>query len=196
MDSAFGLVALGIIAFASTNVDDMAVLAIFFSDRRFRVRDVLAGQYVGIGGLVLLSIVIALAAASVSTAWLNWLGVLPIVIGLKWLYNLIRDGSPAGETSREPVSREADRGSLITVAAVTFANGGDNIGVYVPIFVRQDGAGTVGLVVVFALMTGLWCSLAYVLTHNRYLGEKLARIARKVAPFALIAIGIAIIIEV
>jgi hypothetical protein len=42
--------ALAIALFASTNIDDIFVLVGFFADARFRVRDILIGQYLGIGG--------------------------------------------------------------------------------------------------------------------------------------------------
>ena len=51
------LLALGVTAFAATNVDDAFVLLLFFGDRRYRARHVFAGQAVGLGLLVALSLV-------------------------------------------------------------------------------------------------------------------------------------------
>ena len=48
-------IGLGIIVFASTNVDDAFVLVTFFADKSFRVRDVVIGQYAGVGALYMAS---------------------------------------------------------------------------------------------------------------------------------------------
>jgi len=55
---------------------------------------------------------------------------------------------------------------VLTVAAVTFANGGDNIGVYVPVFAVAGPSGIPGYVVIFLIGVGLWCALSWrIATH-------------------------------
>ena len=49
------LIALGVTAFAATNLDDALVLLLFFGDRRYRARHVFIGQAVGVGLLVALT---------------------------------------------------------------------------------------------------------------------------------------------
>ena len=50
------LIAIGVAAFASTNIDDIFVLMIFFSSSMtFSVEQVVLGQYIGIGLLVAIS---------------------------------------------------------------------------------------------------------------------------------------------
>ena len=47
---------------------------------------------------------------------------------------------------------------FLAVAAVTFSNGGDNIGVYTPMFAQYNSVSQVTtLIVVFMLMTAVWC---------------------------------------
>ena len=55
----------------------------------------------------------------------------------------------------------AAAGSVVTVAVVTIANGGDNIGAYAPLFAAQSGIERVGTVALFTLLTGLWCWAAH-----------------------------------
>jgi cadmium resistance protein CadD (predicted permease) len=76
------LLALAITLFASTNVDDLVVLIGFFADRRFRVRDIVAGQFAGVAALFLVSAVGSLLSLVISRTYLGLLGILPIVIGI------------------------------------------------------------------------------------------------------------------
>jgi cadmium resistance protein CadD (predicted permease) len=51
-----GLIAIGVAAFTATNIDDIFVLMMFFSSSvTFPVKQVVLGQYIGIGLLVAIS---------------------------------------------------------------------------------------------------------------------------------------------
>lgn len=201
MGEVLAVVLLAVTAFASTNIDDLAILAIFFSNRRYAARNVVIGQYLGVGALVLISLGLALAATAVSSDWLRWLGVLPIVIGVKWFFDARK---ASGENDDDAATRAALQSgpttyglrSSLTVAGVTFANGADNVGVYVPMFASSSTAETAAIAGIFGAMIGVWCLAGYLLTRNPVTGEKIAGIAGKIAPFVLIAIGLAIILEV
>jgi cadmium resistance protein CadD (predicted permease) len=52
-----GTCALGVAAFASTNVDNLFVLCLFFSGQRFSTRDIVLGQYVAVISLYVVSAV-------------------------------------------------------------------------------------------------------------------------------------------
>ena len=78
---------------------------------------------------------------------------------------------------------------------MTIANGGDNIGVYAPLFassspleIRLAGWG-------FLVMTGVWLGLAYGLVNNPLFGAKIQRIGRVVLPVVLIGLGVIILIR-
>ena len=54
------LIFLGIAAFVSTNIDDIFLLILFFSNNlKFPPYEVVIGQYIGIGLLVAISIIIS-----------------------------------------------------------------------------------------------------------------------------------------
>lgn len=190
------LAALGATAFAATNVDDSLLLVLFFSDRRFRIRHVFAGQAVGIGLLVLISLVVALAASAVPGRWVGLLGILPVMIGVRELIARRQgsDDAPAqpdpGITPNRPGKRRA-----ATVAGVTLANGGDNIGVYAPLFAARPLPETALLVVVFAVMLAVWLFAALYLARRSAVAGTLQRAGRVIFPYALIAIGLAIMVE-
>jgi len=61
------LVAIGVAAFAATNIDDIFVLMVFISSLSFPVRHIVLGQYLGIGLLIAISVVGSLISLVVPT---------------------------------------------------------------------------------------------------------------------------------
>ncbi len=84
-----GLIAIGVAAFAATNIDDIFVLMMFFSSSSpsmtFPVNQVVLGQYIGIGLLVAISALGSFISLAVPTYIIALLGIVPILIGLKKL---------------------------------------------------------------------------------------------------------------
>ncbi|MGO8915823.1 MAG: cadmium resistance transporter [Stellaceae bacterium] len=188
------LVAVSAIIFASTDVDDLFVLVAFFADSRFRRWHVVAGQVLGIASLVALSLAAALAALAVPPAYVGLLGVAPLVIGVKKLWGAFsdEDRNEVAPNAR-PTGRE--RGEVLTVAAVTIANGGDNIGIYAPLFATQAGWQMSVTIAVFAIMTLVWCLVAGWLVNHPMLGKPIRRYGHRVLPFVLIGLGGRILYE-
>jgi cadmium resistance protein CadD (predicted permease) len=178
------LLALAVTLFASTNIDDLVVLIGFFADRRFRARDIVAGQFAGISALFLVSAAGSLLSLVIPKAYLGLLGILPIVIGIRKLSDL-RHAASAPENSSP--------GSVAGVALVTIANGGDNIGIYIPAFAVHSGAEIGVIAMVFVAMTALWCLLAHWMVNHRRFGAPLRRYGHIFAPLVLIGLGIVII---
>lgn len=81
------------------------------------------------------------------------------------------------------------------MALVTIANGGDNIGIYIPLFVTLSIAETITTVGIFLLMTLLWCFIARYLTRHPLLKNTIDRYGHIVTPFVLIFLGIFILYE-
>jgi cadmium resistance protein CadD (predicted permease) len=81
------------------------------------------------------------------------------------------------------------------VASVTFANGGDNIGIYTPLFASSNLMRLLIFLVVFYLLLGVWCVVSYFLTRQPLVAEVLTRYGHLIVPFVLIALGIYILIE-
>jgi cadmium resistance protein CadD (predicted permease) len=161
------------------------VLIGLFADRRFRQRDVVAGQYAGLTLLFLVSAAGSLVSLLISSTYLRVLGIFPILVGVKKLVELRKGG--------EATSSQSATG-IASVALVTIANGGDNIGVYMPTFALHSAAQIAAIAVVFVLMTALWCWLAHRLVSHPQLGTPIRRYAHILAPLVLIGLGIAILL--
>lgn len=186
----------GVAVFVSTNVDDILLLSAFFSDERLRTRAVVVGQFAGIAVLVVASGICGLAALVVPEGWTALLGVLPVAIGV-WKLPPVwrRDGDDAEESrlhERELGVEQRTHSQVLAVTLVTVANGGDNLAVYVPLFAKQPAA--IPLYAgVFAVMTGVWCALGYLLVNNRLIGARVRRYGRVALPFVLIVLGLYIL---
>jgi len=198
MTALIATVGLAFVAFASTNIDDIFVVSAFFAEPGMRPRSVVIGQFVGIGALVLASLIAARLALTMSEGWVSLLGLVPLVLGVRRLVALRRSNDSdvgAGERrlqEEELVVESRIHSQVLAVAGVTIANGADNIAVYVPLFAASIGA--IGVYsVVFACMTALWCAVGYAAVNNRMVGGSLRRYGHVVLPLVLIVLGLYIL---
>ena len=190
---------IGIVVFASTNIDDIFLLAAFFADPQLRHRSIVIGQYLGIGALVLVSTLAALLALALPAGWVALLGLVPLLLGLSKLRAVRMDtvGREGDSDDHRIQDQEHNaerrlRSQILAVASVTVANGGDNIGVYVPLFATAREA-IATYVLTFAVLTGVWCALGYLLVNNKVLGGAIRRYGNVILPIVLIALGIYIL---
>jgi len=191
MREALSALGVGIVVFACTNVDDLLLLSAFFSDPSFKLRHVVAGQLLGIAVLVAVSAACALFAVVVPEGWIGLLGVVPLGLGLHGLWAL-RRGEEEDDASEAEPRPGMQRSKMLAVAGVTVANGGDNLGVYIPLF--SSAPKLVPLyAALFMVMTGVWCAVGYHLVHNALLGRRIRRWGRLALPFVLVALGLLIL---
>ena len=186
------LVGLAIVVFISTNIDDIFILLGFFSDPAFKPRQIITGQYLGVGTLFFISVLGSLVSLVLAPEYIGLLGIIPVGIGLKQLYDLRRSNDDDNEKER---GNHGSNGKILLVTAVTVANGGDNVGIYTPLFATRSifDVGIIGIV--FALMIALWVWIAYWMVNHRTIGVPIRRYGYKIVPFVLIGLGLFIMYE-
>jgi cadmium resistance protein CadD (predicted permease) len=194
--SAASAIAIAVAVYASTNVDDLLVLAVFFANPRVRVSAVIAGRYVGLAALVIGSATAALLALAIPAEWIALLGFVPLFLGIRLLPGLVRGGeSDDVDAAAGAATANQTYGFMpqtMTVAGVTLANGGDNFGVYIPFFAAAPAA-IPTYIAVFAVMTAAWCALGYFVVNNPLLGVHLRRYGDVLLPAVLIPLGLYIL---
>jgi len=79
-------------AFIATNLDDMLILIAFFAREDFNNISVVIGQYIGVSFLIIISSFAYFFKFIIPQSYIALLGILPIAIGLKNLWNLKEDG--------------------------------------------------------------------------------------------------------
>ncbi len=206
MESLLQIIVAAIAAFAATNIDDILILMFLFSQVNgyFRIHHIILGQYLGFMGLLLLSLPGFLGGLIIPKAWTGLLGLVPIYIGLQQILN------PETQTPEIPSIASAKRShppfsglmsyfnpllapQTYSVAAITLANGGDNIGIYVPFFASLSWFKLLVVIITFLSLVGVWCAIAYGLTRQPMIGKVLNRYGHKVVPFVLIGLGLLIL---
>jgi cadmium resistance protein CadD (predicted permease) len=188
---------IAVVAFASTNVDDLFLLASLFVDKEFRTMPVVAGQFLGMSLLVVFSVLAALFAISIQGDWIYWLGLAPLFLGIGRLRDLFQgnarpnssDWNRLDYVGKEQLRSGWARSEIAFVTLLTIANGGDNLSVYIPLFSIHRTSIPL-FVVIFGVMTAVWCLLGYCLTNHSLFGDRLKRYGRFIIPFILIGIGI------
>ena len=197
-----------ITAFVATNIDDIIILLLFFTqvDAKFRRRHIVFGQYLGFTLLIIASLPGFFGGLVVPHEWIGLLGLLPIAIGLKQLVDRQEDTTQVQTVTSdlEPSSPSNSAVSFLSsvlnpqtykVAAVTVANGGDNISIYIPLFAGNTLISLGVILGVFFVMVGVWCVIAYRLTRQPTIVRVLSRSGHAVVPFVLIGLGLFIMYE-
>jgi len=174
-----------IVAFAATNLDDIFVLTFFFAQRNLQVWRIVLGQYLGIAGLIVVSLAGFFASLVIPYRWISLLGLIPIAIGVKQLIRWKRE-------TLEEVVRPAD--SFLTVAAITFANGGDNVAIYTPLFAASSAGVLTVTLITFGVMIGLWCLAGYALGNHTMVIRLIDHYGHILVPFIFIALGLYILL--
>lgn len=193
-----------VVAFATTNIDDIFLLILFFSqvNATFRPQHIVSGQYLGFAVLVGLSVLGYFGTLAIPRTWIGLLGLVPIALGIR---KLLRPETKSSETAPPVASsmqarRQAGLSRLlhpqtISVASITVANGGDNIGIYVPMFARGSLWQLGITIIVFFLLVGLWCFMGASLGRHPIIAQVLDRYGHVLVPFVLIGLGIFILVE-
>ena len=180
------LIAAAGVVFVSTDIDDLALLGAWFSDRTYKTSHILLGQLLGIGALVAISAALGLMGFFVARPALGVLGVLPIGIGVLRLWR------PRSESDEDEV--RSATASVLSVGSVTLAHGSDNLAVYVPFFAAVRTVFEMAtIVVVFLVMTVAWVAMARWLARHPLWGTFLQRWGRRIVPWMLILLGAGII---
>ena len=173
--------------FAATNIDDAVVLVVLNVASQAggvpKRWEIWVGQYLGFSVILLVSFTAALGLKVVPVEWVGLLGLIPLLLGVRGLLKLIR-----ARRDRDPDPPVMATG-LLSVVAVTVANGGDNIALYTPVF-RIIGVADAALTLaVFAVCTALWCLAGQLAVAHQRVVEVLQRSSRWLVPVVFVVLG-------
>ncbi|MDE5055167.1 CadD family cadmium resistance transporter [Niallia taxi] len=196
-------------SFIVTNIDDIFVLMLLFSQAssqakasngrtvnmqpkgsRIYPKDIVIGQYLGFALLVLISLLATFGVTLIPDHWVGLLGLIPIYLGVKLFIKGEDENEGAILSSLNKFNK-----FYLSVAFITFANGGDNIGIYVPFFSTLNNNQLVITVITFFIMVAVWCLIGYRLARFRYVSETLEKYGRWVIPIVFIGLGLYIMAE-
>jgi cadmium resistance protein CadD (predicted permease) len=171
-----------LVAYASTNIDNLLVMAALAGGSASRAAIVT--------GFLLASLVVLLVSAFaivietfVPPEILGYLGFAPLSIGL---YLLLATGTSDSQRPLNAASWPAVTGLLI-------ANSSDTVFALGPLFAESGPAARIGLVAGFVMIAPLWLALILGVSSKLASSKRLARIAPRIAPWMMILIGLYIL---
>jgi cadmium resistance protein CadD (predicted permease) len=191
-----GVVAEAAGLFAVTNVDDLVVLALFFGQgagEHGAARRVVIGQYLAFTAVLAAALSISFGASQLPKDAIAYLGLIPLTIGVWDGWKLWRDRH-RGESSDEAQPAQSGPG-IRKVVTTTVGNGGDNIGVYVPVFTAVGTSASIVYAVVFLILVGVWCAAGRYFATHPLIAKALDRWGHIILPVVLITIGLIILIQ-
>ena len=182
----------GVVAFIATNIDDIVILLVFFSqvDENFRPWHIVVGQYLGFTILVIFSLPGLFGGLILPQSWIGLLGLIPIAIGISSLVN--KETEQLADVTQE-ITLSFLKPQIYTVAAITVANGSDNISIYIPLFSSTQLESFLIIIGLFFLLLAIWCYAAYQLTHQQKIANFLTKYGNYLVPFVLMSLGIVIV---
>lgn len=217
----FQTIITAVASFASTNIDDIFILTLFFGmpGHVIKNRQIVAGQFVGIAILCLISILASIGLNILPSAAVSALGLLPIAIGLGMLWKRYVKKSATDDTKNSEEECETEEiyndsssnieiaennrlfkwtsmllpVGIAKVAAVTLANGGDNLAIYIPFFANMSWTDLTLTLLIYACLVGLWCFIAFKIAGHEKVKASLERYGHMVVPIVLIVLGLSIL---
>ncbi|AXV40196.1 cadmium resistance transporter [Methanobacterium sp. BAmetb5] len=182
-------------AFISTNLDDIFILAAFFSNSEFEAKNIVLGQYLGFIFLLMASSLAYFAQFFIPFQWISLLGFIPLFIGIKGLIKLWKPKNHDISPENTGINSNQHGRKVGAVALITIINGGDNLGVYMPLFASMDAYGLFITAIIFLVLVGFWCILGFKLVNNRLLRDKIRNYGHQILPLVMITIGLLILLR-
>lgn len=184
-----------IVVYVSTSIDDLCILIVVFGQLHSR-KGALAiwrGQYAGVGLLITISLLAAFTLHLIPQSWIvGFLGLAPIALGLRAMKHN-PDEPDTGVLKK--MNAAIPRRLFWTMAVITVASGGDNLGIYIPYFVSLDFEGIIIAIGVFLIMIALFCLIGQRLARIPFVAKTLRTYARIIIPVVFITLGIFILVE-
>ena len=178
--------------YVSTSIDYLLILMIIFSQSS--TKGIIGGQYLGTGMLVAFSLFAAYVLNLIPEDWIiGLLGLIPLYLGIRIAFKGEQD-----EDEEEVLEKmEAGGGNRLfwTVALITVASGGDNLGIYIPYFTSLTGLETGVALIVFAISVAILCYVSYRLSKITLISETIENYQRVVVSLVFIGLGIYIMME-
>ncbi|CAD5916854.1 cadmium resistance transporter [Planktothrix agardhii] len=194
----------GIATFTATNVDDLLILTLFFSkvNDQFRPRQIIIGQYLGFILLLLASLPGFFGSLFIPYDWIRWLGVVPVIFGISYLLKSETDEEEDSKDVETPKISENPSfwqnllsPQIYGVAAITIANGSDNIAIYFSLFASSSLDSLLTIICTFLFLVGVWCYAAYRLTKFPAISKVFTGYGNTFVPCVLIGLGVFIVKE-
>lgn len=189
------------LTFIVTNIDDAFVLVTFFAESSSTSANltplkITLGQYIGFTVILLISLIGFAVAVALPSEPIGFWGLLPILLGVWKFFGLLFPKRGGTEDDEEEESKRiANAKSVFKVAIITVMNEGDNISTYIPLFSQAQGAEIAVYVIVYYILVGVWCFVAFLIMKQKHVLRVAEKYAAHIIPFLYIGLGIYIVVK-
>ena len=166
-------------------MDDLLLLVMFFLLYNHRKKEIIIGQYLGMGVIIGLSLILSYSIEKLALFDLRYLGIIPIALGVKTFFD---------KEDEEGDVKSIHSSLIIQLMLLTLLNGTDNIIVYVSLFSSLEAKNLLFCVLIFLMMTAVWCVMAVGLVKHERVRRQLIRYKRWIIPIVLIYVGINVLL--
>lgn len=191
MDDIILALSVSFMAFLSTSIDNLFLLVTLSVHPKYCAVQVRVGYMLAVVMMLVIALVLAQSALLIPAEYIHFIGLVPLSIGAYELYQLVaKKTSPADETSTD-LTRGT--GSIWAVAVIMLTHSWDSIGVLAPLL-ADTKTSLVPWMSVSVLVTAAVIIFAgqWAVSYST-LRQTLTRIAPKILPFLLMAVGLYIL---
>jgi cadmium resistance transport/sequestration family protein len=186
--------------FISTSIDYAVILTIILSQTRTRKNEghVAGGLYLGTAILVIVSLVAAFVLNYIPEDWMiGFLGLIPLILGIRVAISRGKEEEEEGEEKEIVEKLESRKSTQLfwTIALITIASGGDNLGIYIPYFATLSAGEIATALIIFAISTAVLFFLGKRLSTIPFIHSTLEKYEKLIVPIVYIALGVFIMIE-
>lgn len=177
-----------ITAFVSTNIDDLFLLTLFFTQAKSKkdYQTIIISQLLGIYTILITSIILGNLLTSTDVLPIHLLGAIPFTIGMIGFVKFIKHKNiPTTDVTQTKLT-------IPTLTLITLSNGSDNLSVYLPLFSQYSYLETLLVIITFGVIVLLWCLAGSWLSKNNLLEKTLERVSDWLVPIVYTCLGLII----
>lgn len=180
--------------YIATNIDDLIMLALLFArgaGQKGTTWRIILGHYLGFLVILGLSAFVALGGGLfLPEYFIPLFGLIPIAMGLWVIWRHFRgnDHDEASHLGERKVG-------LGTALILTLAHGGNNVGIYIPVFLNVELSTVLTYCAVFLFLVGGGLSLAKYIASRPAVEKAFRRWDHILYPALLIGAGVWILVE-
>lgn len=182
------LVAVSVIAFASTNLDNLLMLVALLAVSSSRPLPILAGYLMASLIVVGAALLVAQVGDLIHARYVGLLGLIPIALGLHGLLGLVRRSSETATPSRTSAG-------VWRTAAMVLPMSSDSFAVYVPLLADTNpvhDAVAAGTILISAMVSA---GTAGMLVARPGLGARIGWLGERLVPWLMIGVGVYVLAD-
>lgn len=182
--------------YISTSIDYVVILIILFARVKHQrlKQHIYLGQYIGTSILFIVSLVAASILNFVPEDWMiGLLGLVPIYLGIRFI--VVGEDDDEDEEVMERLEERSPNRLFLTVALLTIASGGDNLGIYIPYLAGLSLVEVLVVAGVFAIGVIILCEISERFAFIPTIQNTIEKYERIIVPVVFILLGLYILWE-